>query len=183
MNNTEVANEVKYFQWTKGDYLGDIESWTGEMTNDDEMSFFVFESGRSANAELINDFFVSIVSPNEPMIEADMMVGTVIKKPRVKHAAPVAKSIAPPPKREEVNPIFALLEKSIKSDTAEELTLNIQLPPKDLIKVISSSFDDGEETVLNYLISQISVEEIQNQIKEQLRISLFLPKNKKDDEQ
>lgn len=181
MNNTEVANEVKYFQWTKGEYIGEIESWTGETMNDDEMSFFVFESGRQANIELLNDVFVSIASPNEPMIEAGMMMSTPVRKP--KPSVPSMKNMTPPPPKKETNPIFALLEKSIKANAAEELTLNIQLPPKDLIKVISSSFEDGEETVLNYLISQISVEEIQNQIKEQLRLSLFNTNKEKEDGQ
>jgi hypothetical protein len=180
MNNTEVANEVKYFQWTKGEYIGDIESWSGEMINDDNMSFFVFESGREANAELLNDVFVKIASPNEPMIEASMMMSNVVRKPKLETAL---KTIPPPAAKKESNPIFALLEKSIKANTAENLILNIQLPPKDLIKVISSSFDDGEETVLNYLISQISIEEIQNQIKEQLRLSLFNTNNKENNEQ
>ena len=182
MNNVEVANEVKYFQWTKSEYIGEIESWSGEMMNDDDMSFFVFDSGRQANVELLNDAFVKIASPDEPMIEASMMMSNVVRKPKPET---VLKNIPTPPPspKKEVNPIFALLEKSIKANAAEKLILNIQLPPKDLIKVISSSFDDGEETVLNYLISQISIEEIQNQIKEQLRLSLFNTNNKENDEQ
>ena len=180
MNQTETVAQVSYFQWTRGENLGNIEEWDGSTDIIDGSVFYIFRSGKMGNTELEGEFFMKITSPNEPLIDPDGMEGTLTQKqpPR-----PIVKQIrdnAVVPKQAKVdaNPVASLLDKSIKTDTNQNLRLSIPLPPKDLIKVVANSFDDGEDNVLNYLIDQISIEDIKKQIKEQLRLTLFVKKSK-----
>ena len=188
---SETATEtLVYFQWTRGENLGDIEVWEGNTDVDEGETFYIFKSGKMANVELEGEFFMKITSPSEPIIDPIGMEGTTVTHtPKVQKPRPERKAVfntdkdEPRLKKEEVNPVFSLLEKSIKAETIQSLKVTLSLPTRDLIKVVASSFEDGQDSVLDYLVSQISVEELQKQIKEQLRSTLFGRKIKERNEQ
>lgn len=175
----ETLTKEKYYQWIKGDYTGEIETWTNDTVDDDGsgMVFFIFNSGRQINYNLLQEFMVEIPHPSQPAIETDMMftqVQKTVAQPKA-IAKPAIKAIP-------VNPIFSILEKSKKTEIQQNLKIELNLPPRDLIKVVASSFDDGQDSVIDYLVSQISVEDLQKQIKDQLKIALFTEKSRKKNE-
>jgi hypothetical protein len=178
-----VSESLAYFQWTRGENLGDIETWEGETDDNDGETFYIFKSGKMANMNLEGEFFMKITSPSEPIIDPIGMEGTFtqltpkVQKPRLE------KKATEPKLKQETNPVFSLLDKSIKAETIQSLKVTLSLPARDLIKVVASSFEDGQENILDYLVSQISIEELQKQIKEQLRSSLFGRKIKERNEQ
>jgi len=183
MQTATLTNE-KYYQWIKGDNAGTIETWeTGSTDFDGELTFTVFKSGRQINQSLLQEYLIEIPSVREPVVDADFMS---LNAPQ-RSAKPLPRESNPPLQKVnavvvEANPVFSILEKSIKTETNQTLKITLNLPPRDLIKVVASSFDDGQTTVLDYLVSQIPVEDLQKQIKEQLKQSLFVEKNKKKNE-
>lgn len=178
---TQVITNETYYQWLKGDNSGIIETWeNGSTDNDGEMTFLVFKSGRQVNQALLSEYLIEIPSIYEPAVDTDFMNIKSAPKP-VKQ---LPRENNPPLQKvkqivSETNPVFSILEKSIKTEVNQTLKITLNLPPRDLIKVVASSFDDGQTTVLDYLISQIPVEDLQNQIKEQLRQTLFTEKTRK----
>ena len=186
--------EVTYFQWTRGENLGNIETWEGQIDVIDGESFYIFKSGKMANIELEGEFYMPIKDPSDPLIDARDMEGTASRNiPKVQKPVQKPNSVVtndghipgefkPSTRKQESNPVFALLDKSIKTESTQSIKVNLNLPAKDLIKVVASSFENGQDTVLDYLVSQIPVEDLQNQIKEQLRISLFGKKIKSTNE-
>jgi hypothetical protein len=171
----DTMTQEKYYQWIKGDNAGTIETWIdGSVDFDGEITFLTFKSGRQINAELIPEFMTELNDPREPVVDEDFM--------NLPKSQPIKKAVAPKiekkeaPAQQNQNPVFALLDKSIKTDSVQTIRVNLNLPAKDLIKVVASSFENGQDTVLDYLVSQIPVQDLQNQIKEQLRVSLFAEK-------
>lgn len=178
MNTTTISETLTYFQWTRGENLGDIEEWNGEQDTISGETFYIFKSGKMANTNLENEFFSKISSPNEPLIDSDYMNIPAAKPLATKDTIINKRPLPTPVLQATQNPVASLLNKSIKTDTIQNVRLSISLPPKDLIKVVANSFEDGEETVLSYLVEQISIDDIKQQIKNQLQITLFTKKIK-----
>lgn len=177
----ETLTKEKYYQWLKGDNAGMIETWeTGSIDFDGEIKFVVFKSGRQVNQSLLSEYLVEIPSVREPAVDSDFM--SINSSPRP--AKPLLRESNPPLQKvkattTESNPVFSILEKSIKTKMNQTLKITLNLPPRDLIKVVASSFDDGQTSVLDYLVSQIPIEDLQKQIKEQLKQTLFTEKTRK----
>lgn len=57
----------KYFQWKKGDDYATIETISHE-TNDEGITYLVFESGRKINKSLVDEFLVQIEHPSVPVL-------------------------------------------------------------------------------------------------------------------
>ena len=174
----EMDTEVKekYYQWIRGENAGNVETWDGTTDSDGDITFLVFKGGGQINVELVPEFLVELSDPNDLMVDPNFLDIPQATKQK-KAEKPKIESPKPTPKKDESNPVFALLDKSIKSESVQTLKVSLNLPPKDLIKVVASSFEDGQENVLDYLVSQIPVADLQKQIKEQLRQSLFTEKS------
>jgi len=77
----------------------------------------------------------------------------------------------PPPSKSQVDktdPVYILMSKSKKQDIEISMNISISLPPKNLYDIAKESFDEGEKKFVEYIIQEITVEEI----KESLRTAI-----------
>ena len=74
------------------------------------------------------------------------------------------------------SPIAKLLKDSKKTKSSIGISIVVDIPPIDLMKVLSDSYDDGEKQVLDYLSASLNVEDIKRQIAHQIWVNSFKKK-------
>jgi hypothetical protein len=68
------------------------------------------------------------------------------------------------------------LSSSKKTKEKVMITVEMELPPADLLKVVAASFDDGEKQIFDYLVNGLSHEQneaIRKQIAETIMTTVF----------
>jgi hypothetical protein len=166
---------VKTYQWTKGDKMGDVVKSIGETFIEDNIEYLVFNDGSMVNTALINEFLMEIPSESEAMLMHDLA------------PTPMQRRTPPPPKQQpqvnyvqevELSPLERLLLDSKKTKETFSIDLKIDLPSIELMKVLASSYDDGEEQVLRFLASSIKFEDIKENVAEQIKKKAFAKESK-----
>jgi len=181
---------TKTFQWLKGDKASEFVKWDGEIVNDDGINYMVFLDGSRANEELINNFFIEVPSENEPFFIkefASAQPGQQTHHPfsslGVERNPPLQRvEHIPTGSPEWVSPVGKLLTDSKKTKSTVNVAIVVDIPPVDLMKVLSDSYDDGEKQVLEYLAGTISTEDIRRQIAHQIWVQAFSKKKKTKNE-
>jgi hypothetical protein len=154
----------KTFQWLKGDRTGEFVKWEGEIQGDGDMNFLIFSDGSRGNEALLGDYFIEVASESEGFIDAEMMKPQSSYQPLPpEHNPPLQRTVVPAPvehfepkNRAPENPISRLLLDSKKVSTKIKLDIEVDIPPAELMKVLSDSYDNGEEHVLEFLATTIS---------------------------
>ena len=125
--------EVVQYQWIKGDNQGNVETF-------DKMDgkFFVFESGKRCNQEVIGEFMMKVDLDN-PVLQFEDPIGSVKKsQPHTSkklennrnNLTNAINEIKQPPKS---SPIIALLEKAKTKKTKLNTRIDMNLPSKELL--------------------------------------------------
>lgn len=83
------------------------------------------------------------------------------------------------PKVNTSDPVYIMMEKAKKFDTNVPMELVISLPSKSLYNVAKESFDNGNEKVIDYIISNID----DKKLKENLKKALFIAYEDETEEQ
>ena len=173
---------AKLYQWVKGDRIGDIVEWEGDIVNDDGLNFLIFKDGSRGNESLMGDYFLEIPSREETFI--DMNMAAPVPNPLPRESNPPLTRVPdgfPQPGNFEAAPqpvsaIAKLLNDSKKTKTTLKLTIIADIPPTELMKVLSESYDDGEKQVLDYLSANVDVSDVKNQIAKQIWEQVFTKK-------
>lgn len=85
--------------------------------------------------------------------------------PEFQHTPP------PPPqpviedKIDRTDPVYILMSKSKKNDSEINMGMTISLPPKSLYELARESFDEGDEKFIQYIVDEITVDEIKDALK------------------
>jgi len=173
---------AKLYQWVKGDRLGDIVEWEGDIINEDGLNFLIFKDGSRGNESLMGDYFLEIPSREETFIDMNMAAPAPNTFPRESNP-PLTRvpNDFPQPGNFEATPqpvsaIAKLLNDSKKTKTTLKITIIADIPPPDLMKVLSESYDDGEKQVLDYLSANVDVSDVKNQIAKQIWEQVFTKK-------
>lgn len=178
---TKTNKMTKLYQWVKGDRIGEIVEWEGNIVNDGA-NFLIFKDGSRGNESLIGDYFLEIPSREEPFFDMSMAAPSPNTLPRESNP-PLTR--APneftqlenfEAKPQPVSAISKLLNDSKKSKTTLKLTIITDIPPTELMKVLSESYDDGEKQVLDYLSENVNVSDVKNQIAKQIWEQVFTKK-------
>lgn len=165
VNNQQMTNVVKnkpMFQWIRGDRMGTIVKSTGETVIDGNMEFMVFEDGSQCNIQLIGEWILPIDNAeNAPYMpeppQQPRNVPVPVKEPIIERQ--VASS----------NPVHDLLKMSKKKSMKMQLSITVEIPSEDLIKVIHDSYPNGSKHIGDYLVSTIDQNSITKQIETLLR--------------
>ena len=176
---------LKTFQWIKGEKAGSFVKWGGDIKDEDGMNFLLFEDGTRANEELLGDYIMEVPSENEPFYVTDSMERQYENDRQAMNTQVLPNNVHaesfPNPGNFQGNtppesPIAKLLKDSKKTKSSIGINIVVDIPPVDLMKVLSDSYEDGEKQVLDYLSGSLNLEDIKRQIAHQIWVNSFKKK-------
>ena len=164
-----LSNELKIFsyKWTKGDNDGkvcDFDSVFKDPTTG--IVWINFTDGTRINYDLLNQYMMQLdknlayVAPisNAPVI--DQYTQAPVRNVMLPDNASI--------RTESTNPIVSLLEKQKPNWVNVDISLKLNLPTKSLYNVLTSSFEDADNEIIEFVVKDLDLEII----KESLRINI-----------
>ena len=159
-----LDKELKPFlyKWTKGDNSGTVCEYESVFKDPTTGIIWInFKGGTRINYALLNEYMMQIdassIVHNEPVSQNNNLP--------VKNVM-LSESKAKVPDLE--NPIVSLLQKQKPNWVEVGINLKLNLPTKNLYNVLTSSFDDAEEEIIEFVVRDLDIEII----KESLRINI-----------
>lgn len=160
----------KDFQWLKGDQMGNLERYKAvEADSGTGMTFVSFQSGGRMNIELLNEYLDVF-----PASKSDYGLQEDIPKPPASKQIPQEAQLKSLPKNSvssvelEDSPIYTLLKKQKPNWVAVNISLKLNLPTKNLYGILTSSFDEAETEVIDYVTEGIDIEDIRSALSESI---------------
>jgi len=166
-----LDNELKIFsyKWTKGDRDGQVCEYESVFKDPTTGIIWVnFKDGSRINYNLMDEYMISL----DPIQLGDTQVAKIISErgfPETSNA-PVKNVMLPESKsiKIESNPIVSLLEKQKPNWVEVGIKLKLNLPTKNLYQVLTSSFEDADDEIIEFVVKDLDLEII----KESLRINI-----------
>lgn len=75
------------------------------------------------------------------------------------------------------DPVYILMSKAKKVDSDVNMGMVISLPPKNLYELAKESFDNGDEKFIQYIVEEITVDEIKEALKAAIKEMYEGPQN------
>jgi hypothetical protein len=164
----------KDFQWLKGEQMGNIEKYKSvEADEATGMVFVNFRSGGRMNVELIQDYLDVFPSTGsnfdlQEFVEPTPVAITSTKKQQpINNSRSQAKNSVSSIELED-SPIYTLLKKQKPNWVSVNISLKLNLPTKNLYGILTSSFEDAETEVINYVTEGIDIEDIRAALSESI---------------
>ena len=158
-----LDRELKPFlyKWTKGDNTGTVCEYESVFKDPTTGILWInFKGGTRINYSILNEYMMQIDSSsivhNEPVSHNNLPVRNVM----------LSESKAKVPNLE--NPIVSLLQKQKPNWVEVGINLKLNLPTKNLYNVLTTSFEDAEEEIIEFVVGDLDIE----LIKESLRINI-----------
>ena len=164
----------KDFQWLKGEQMGNIEKYKSvEADEATGMIFVNFRSGGRMNVELIQDYLDVFPSTGSDFTLQEFIEPTpaAITSPKKQQPASGSRAQAKNSVSSielEDSPIYTLLKKQKPNWVSVNISLNLNLPTKNLYGILTSSFEDAETEVINYVTEGIDIEDIRAALSESI---------------
>jgi hypothetical protein len=152
------------YKWTKGDNDGQVCEYENLFKDPTSGIIWInFKGGTRINYDLINDYMLqidpaSIVNQLPPV--DNTMKGAPVRNVMVSDNQTKNKMSD--------NPIVSLLQKQKPNWVEVSINLKLNLPTKNLYNVLSSSFDDAEAEIIEFVVRDLDIEVI----KDSLRINI-----------
>ena len=166
-----LDNELKIFsyKWTKGDRDGQVCEYESVFKDPTTGIIWVnFKDGSRINNGLINEYMM----PLDPVQLGNTQIAKIITTPeeRAFNNVPVKNVMLPENNgiKADSNPIVSLLEKQKPNWIEVGIKLKLNLPTKNLYQVLTSSFEDTDEEIIEFVVKDLDLEII----KESLRINI-----------
>jgi hypothetical protein len=169
--------ETKTYQWIKGERAGDVVNHDTETYLEDSGNkYLIFTDGSQCNVDLLGDFIIEIASGEaedlvfiEPAKVLQVIETPAIEKPAAlnESAANISQIIQTVTSHKTMSPLESLLSVSKKSKEEININLSIEMPNIELLRVISSTIDDGENQVFDFLKNSWTESQM-NDIKKQI---------------
>jgi len=154
--------QSKDFQWLKGDQMGNIEKFKAiEKDDSTGLIFISFRSGGRMNVELVQEYMDVFPSQNIDF--------SALATPQVNPAAQPTAEVSTQSKKKtnsvssiqlSESPIYSLLKKQKTNWVNVNITLKLNLPSKNLYGVLTSSFEDADREIVNFVTEGIDIEDI-----------------------
>lgn len=166
-----LDNELKIFsyKWTKGDRNGQVCEYESVFKDPTTGIIWVnFKDGSRINYSLIEEYMIQI----DPIQLGNTHVAKIITTPEERNQVnqPVRNVMLPESNsiKVESNPIVSLLEKQKPNWVEVGIKLKLNLPTKNLYQVLTSSFEDADDEIIEFVVKDLDLEII----KESLRINI-----------
>ena len=165
-----LDRELKPFayKWTKGDNNGNVceyESVYKDATTG--VIWINFKDGTRINYSLLNEYMIQI----DPDITKANLLPASAAMPQTEKIVPVRNVMLADSTQvttKSANPITSLLEKQKPNWVEVGIKLKLNLPTKSLYNVLTSSFEDADKEIIEFVVSDLDLEII----KESLRINI-----------
>jgi hypothetical protein len=152
------------YKWTKGDNDGEICEYENLFKDPTTGIIWInFKGGSRINYLLLNDFMLQI----EPSAIKQGAIEQVANMPIRNVMLSDNKAKVTLPDNPD-NPIVSLLQKQKANWVEVGINLKLNLPTKNLYNVLTSSFDDAEEEIIEFVVRDLDIE----LIKDSLRINI-----------
>ena len=149
------------YKWTKGDNDGEICEYEDLFKDPTSGIIWInFKGGSRINYLLLNDFMLQI----EPSAVKEGAIEQLASLPMRNVMLSDNKSKVTLPD----NPIVSLLHKQKANWVEVGINLKLNLPTKNLYNVLTSSFEDAEEELIEFVVRDLDIE----LIKDSLRINI-----------
>jgi hypothetical protein len=155
------------YKWTKGDNDGQVCEYDNLFKDPTSGIIWInFKGGTRINYDLMNDYMLqvdpsSIATQNQlPPSSDNPSQGSPVRNVMVSDNQPKNKMAD--------NPIVSLLQKQKPNWVEVSINLKLNLPTKNLYNVLSSSFDDAEDEIIEFVVRDLDLEVI----KDSLRINI-----------
>lgn len=197
MNSTnyEVGGS---FSVIKGNDIGTIVKWNGDIwkNQEDGNTYMIFSDGSQLMEHEVSTHFQYLGKIAETNSTVSSQQNTIVAKPGQEgveimkpppgykpktQQAPTQNAFQETPiKKEEtkvVSPIEKLLQDSLKKSLNLQVSIKVEIPPTELLKVLSDSYDDGYEQVINFLAKNLIEANIGKQVAEEIWSQIVESKN------
>jgi hypothetical protein len=149
------------YKWTKGDNDGEICEYENLFKDPTSGIIWInFKGGSRITYLLLNDFMLQI----EPSAIKEGAIEQLASLPMRNVMLSDNKSKVTLPD----NPIVSLLHKQKANWVEVGINLKLNLPTKNLYNVLTSSFEDAEEEIIEFVVRDLDIE----LIKDSLRINI-----------
>jgi len=140
------------------------EKWEISQTTGESVCVQPFVAGRKK---------VNLIPPKPASRFSNLMTPAQIIANEISSTNPLSifkQNIPTKPKVNNNDPVYILFNKSKKIDTEISMALTISLPSEHLFNVARDSFEDGEEKALEYIIENIDISLIKEELKKGIKI-------------
>jgi len=201
MNSTnyEVGSS---FSVIKGQDVGTIVKWNGDIwkNQEDGNNYMIFSDGSQLMEHEVSTHFKylgKVADASSSTIPSQQSQNTIVARPgqegveimkpppgyKPKASEPfiqgAAKEVAVKKEEKIVSPIEKLLQDSLKKSLSLQVSIKVDIPPTELLKVLSDSYDDGYEQVINFLAKNLIEANIGKQVAEEIWSTVVANKEEK----
>jgi len=157
------------FQWIKGENIMNIVSFDRVDEQDDQF-FIAFKGGSRINYSILEEYMTWFPSQRvEPKPQAPVNpVASQASVSSIKFGGSPANHT-----EASQSPIYNLLARQKKKPVEIELKIQVPLPSKDLFNVLTSSFDDAENEIIQFIIDSIDIDDIRNTLSRSIRENYY----------
>ena len=153
------------YKWTKGDNDGQVCEYENLFKDPTSGIIWInFKGGTRINYDLINDYMMQ-VDPSSVVSQTPLLPDNTLQSSPIRN---VMVSDNQPKNKVADNPIVSLLQKQKPNWVEVSINLKLNLPTKNLYNVLSSSFDDAEDEIIEFVVRDLDIEVI----KDSLRINI-----------
>jgi hypothetical protein len=165
--NRRFANHD--FQWIKGENLMNVVHYSNIVQQEDQF-FICFSDGTRINYEILEEYMTWFPSQRKEV------------KPQVTQTTTQSQASVSSIKfgdspnvisEASQSPIYNLLARQKKKPVEIELKIKVPLPSKDLFNVLTSSFDDAETEIIQFIIDSIDIDDIRNTLSKSIRENYY----------
>jgi len=159
----EELSAVPKFQWVKTDKAGRIVKFK-DVVEVNGMVLVEFDDGTRVKYDMLGDAVMKIQDDTMLLnIEPDPVSshGIPINGPASPVISNVNIGMAKPP----ASPIHALLEKQKDNPVPVDISIELNLPPVSLYKVLSQSFENADDDIVDYIVADLDVPQIKEAVR------------------
>jgi hypothetical protein len=166
MATQDEANEVKKFQWIKGDNFGDVVEVSTEDTE-----FYYFTNGSQIYKSIHREFLMPVQGAELPLPVANE-TPTIVRIPTA-HVASTPQETKAANETPLEKLILKLSQKNVESINVK---LGINIPKREVVEMLIENSDESRDEILESItkmaVAQITIDKLQDFITEEVNSHL-----------
>jgi hypothetical protein len=167
----QLDSELKYFvyKWTKGENSGTVCEYDKVFKEPTTGTIWInFKDGSRINYILLDEFMLRL-EPSQLQQNKALPASPVYNTPTSPGRNVMLSEETRSIQYTESNPIVSLLEKQKPNWIEVGIKLKLNLPTKSLYSVLSGSFDDAEEEIIEFVVKDLDIELVKQSLRNQIK--------------